>query len=369
MARELARLQFDLISRYRKGIYGFCAVWIVLFHAKVNEGVDWSFGLSFLRPLDSFISAGHLGVDIFLVASGISLYYSFKKDNNVPRFISKRLWRILPVFFLTFGIFWLFKVLAGYITLPRFIWNLMLVYRFVSSLAPGDGGPWYIAAILVFYFLYPYLYAFIYGERPAENRAGGLVRTGLLIIASLLFFWLTHKYAMDIFWKSEIFLGRIPSFLLGCYLGRLSYEHRSVNGFCWIVCLVICAGFFTAYSAGVLTKFWGYRVFFPMAGLCFAYVLAEALHIVSKVKALRISLIAVLEIVSSISLELYCTHLILFVLRSYGLPGVYGRAWVAFVLSVIAVLWALVVSKATKLIEMWVKRRIPEREARNTAIS
>ena len=361
MTRELDRFQFDLISRYRKGIYGFCAIWIVLFHAKVNEGVDWSFGLTFLKPLDSFISAGHLGVDLFLVASGISLYYSFQKDDNVARFISKRLWRILPVFFLTFGVFWLFKVIAGYISFPRFIWNLMLVYRFVSSLEPGDGGPWYIAAILILYFLYPYLHAFIFGNRSVGNR-GSLARTGALIIASLLFFWLMHKYAIDIFWKSEIFLGRIPSFLLGCYLGRLSYEHRSINGFCWIVCLVICGGFFTAYSAGVLTKFWGYRVFFPMAGLCFAYILAEVLRIISNVKALKVSLVAALETVSSVSLELYCTHLIVFVLRSYGFPGVCGRAWVAFVLAFIAVLWALAVSKAAKSIETWVRSCVTDRE-------
>ena len=357
MTNNLGRLQFDLISRYRKGIYGFCALWIVLFHAKVNEGVDWSFGLSLLKPLDSFISAGHLGVDLFLVASGISLYYSFQKDNNIARFISKRLWRILPVFFLTFGVFWLCKAIAGYISFPRFIWNLMLVYRFVSSLEPGDGGPWYIAAILILYFLYPYLYAFIYGEKSEGNR-NNLVRMGALIIASLLFFWLMHKYAIDIFWKSEIFLGRIPSFLLGCYLGRLSYEQRSINGLFWIVSLVVCGGFFTAYSAGVLTKFWGYRVFFPVAGVCFAYVLAEVLHIASKVEALRVSLIAALETVSSISLELYCTHLIIFVLRFYGFPGVYGRAWAAFTFSIVAALWALAVSRLVKTIGGCVRRRL-----------
>lgn len=105
-------VSFADLSTYRAEIYGFSAIWIVLLHA-VGCGIDWSFELTFLVPLQVFIKTGSLGVDIFLVLSGMSLYYSWQNNQEIDRFFKRRVLRLLPSFFLIAGTYVLFNVYAA----------------------------------------------------------------------------------------------------------------------------------------------------------------------------------------------------------------------------------------------------------------
>lgn len=67
------------LSKYRNIIYGFSAIWIVVYHVTTT----------FVKMTKSFhpfiielIQAGNVGVDIFLIMSGICLYFSLKKSNG-----------------------------------------------------------------------------------------------------------------------------------------------------------------------------------------------------------------------------------------------------------------------------------------------
>ncbi|MCH5211596.1 MAG: hypothetical protein J1G06_01135 [Oscillospiraceae bacterium] len=61
----------EQMLKYRNSIYGFCAIWIVLFH--VYGGPEKE-----LSIVGNLISCGNMGVDIFLFLSGVCLSLSFK---------------------------------------------------------------------------------------------------------------------------------------------------------------------------------------------------------------------------------------------------------------------------------------------------
>mgnify|MGYP000858033233 CR=1 FL=1 len=162
-------MDLGLVSRYRKELYGFCAIWIILFHMAHNAMVDFSFGISVLQPLQAFVSVGSLGVDIFLFLSGISLYYSFQKNQRADLFIIKRLTRILPPLALTYGVFWIARFIGGDYSFAQLLWNFTLISRMVSGLPGGDNGMWFVVFIIGMYLIFPYIYLFIYGVYIEES--------------------------------------------------------------------------------------------------------------------------------------------------------------------------------------------------------
>ena len=69
------------LSKYRNELYGFSALWIVIFHIVDKYKViqfNWTSTYIFLY--------GCIGVDIFLLMAGVCSYFSFKKSYNVKEF-------------------------------------------------------------------------------------------------------------------------------------------------------------------------------------------------------------------------------------------------------------------------------------------
>ena len=77
----------NLLFKYRKFLMGFAALWILMTH-------EWQIvtnETSFFFVTENFIKRiGFCGVDIFLLLSGMGLYYSLEK-NPVSRFYYNRL--------------------------------------------------------------------------------------------------------------------------------------------------------------------------------------------------------------------------------------------------------------------------------------
>lgn len=60
---------YKIISTYRTQLMGVAMLWVVLFHAT----------FSINNPLQGVKAIGYGGVDIFLMLSGMGLYFSYKK--------------------------------------------------------------------------------------------------------------------------------------------------------------------------------------------------------------------------------------------------------------------------------------------------
>ena len=75
--RMKERLSFNLndISVYKNEIYGVAIIWIMLFHAMDILELSYSKSFPVLAIVDNIIGYGNMGVEVFLLCSGICLYF------------------------------------------------------------------------------------------------------------------------------------------------------------------------------------------------------------------------------------------------------------------------------------------------------
>ena len=87
----MKKFNLDLISYNRNTIYGLSILWIMFFHSSLTFQREW---------INNIKKLGECGVDVFLFVSGISLYFSYTKNQNIKDFYRKRIQRIfLPTLF------------------------------------------------------------------------------------------------------------------------------------------------------------------------------------------------------------------------------------------------------------------------------
>lgn len=101
MSQQTSRLRWGLLSKYRTELMGIASLWVMLHH----NFFDWPPMLSSLQNLSSY---GSLAVDIFLLMSGIGLYFAFEKcPPPLTQFYRKRLSRVLVPYLLLTTPYWL----------------------------------------------------------------------------------------------------------------------------------------------------------------------------------------------------------------------------------------------------------------------
>ena len=61
------------ISTYRAELMGWAIVWIMMLHFTFNQ----------IKPLGFIAQYGFAGVEIFMLVSGLGLYYSLEKNNKI----------------------------------------------------------------------------------------------------------------------------------------------------------------------------------------------------------------------------------------------------------------------------------------------
>jgi len=200
-----------LISKNRDYLMGIAIVWIVLFHSNISAPDNF-----FLRAMWYLLVSfgGGIGVDIFFILSGFGLFYSvYNIENkcikvNWGGWFVKRMKRILPSYFIVAILFYLLK---GDLNLYNFCQ--------LNFLIDGVRDFWFIPAIVICYLLFPLCYQ--YGVRMGFRSL--MVMTILLIIVVA---YLLNSFNFGYYRKIEIFLQRIPCFILGIYWGYLSVSNR-----------------------------------------------------------------------------------------------------------------------------------------------
>jgi len=214
------KLQTDLnvISRERSGLFGLAILWIMLYHSTLP--VKWEF-------MASMKDLGYGGVDVFLFLSGIGLFYSMEREPSIPRFYRKRAVRVLLPFFLVAVVYEGERWLRGTINGVQFLENVTLV----SYWTRGYAVFWFVAAIVMFYIIYPPVY------RAVKSRRPGLYLTLLVGLAAGLIFWM---YYMDKAMYHRICgtVYRMPVFFLGCFTAPYVREGRPVR---LVPAVLVCA--------------------------------------------------------------------------------------------------------------------------------
>jgi len=83
---------YKILSTKRTTIMGTAMLLVVFFHSSID--------LSRIPILQLIKQSGDIGVDIFLIASGIGIYFSLLKHQSFVAYISSRIQRILPAYFI-----------------------------------------------------------------------------------------------------------------------------------------------------------------------------------------------------------------------------------------------------------------------------
>ena len=287
------------ISRYRNEIYGLSILWILLFHMKGNEKMEFFRGIPVLHWFDSVARYGNMGVDIFLFLSGICLYFSFAGNNNLWEYMKKRLKRIFfPIVFIPLPL-WLGYLLFGRITVWGLFSRVLLVQYWIST----DVQVWFGSCILVLYLVYPYLYYYLYGKNSTKST---LLRALALLLLTVLVTFCIYRESPEVFKHLFHTIPRLPVFLTGCCCGKFVYEKKKIP----VAVPVIIILFFFAMNGCLLYfgKFVGLykRYTYWIGGIAFTFALVMVLSVMPEI------INRVLRIFGNLSYEFYLSHIALF---------------------------------------------------------
>ena len=194
---------YQLISKYRGQIMGAASVMVVLFHFVVELYSDLH-----IPGVTAILERGNIGVDIFLLVSGMGLWFSMSKDADAKRFWRKRIHRVLiPALAVTL-LYWLwFDLILQKTGLIR----LLLEWTGLSFWTHGVTTIWYVSFILLCYLCYPLIFRLQKKNRNLVLLLAAAVVAVLCVTAVLL---------PAVYDRYEIALTRIPVFLIGSYLGE-----------------------------------------------------------------------------------------------------------------------------------------------------
>ena len=289
--------EFSSINKYRRFLFGIATIWIAWFHSymldfsKVEALSFLNFGFLFeiLKRL------GNIGVDIFLLLSGIGLYFSFSKNPNLIQFYKKRIIRILPCSVILVLIV---TYLSHVETLRLFI--IRVTFLNFLFFRDDDQTFWYIPAILLLYLLFPVFYHVI----QKFKLPGALILIAISCVITAIAFFVNFEM---FFYQWEMLLTRIPVFIVGILMARvIKNEKKLSNEKALILCLL---GLIYMIAIHIIDLFitqryifvWHY-LYLPLAVFLVFFFSYIRSHV-------RLAIIVKpIEFVGDFSLEMYLIH-------------------------------------------------------------
>lgn len=289
----------DNICKWRSELMGVAIIWVAMFHAY----------LVFPEPWMLIRNAGYAGVDIFLLLSGVGMYYSLRKSDDVGFFLKKRAERILPSYlpFIIVWCIWMLKDAAlPLVDMIKIVSGNIFMTGWINSV-PNQFN-WYIQIICWLYVLSPILYHIIIRTKNWFQR--------------MLIFFAGFGVSLPFLYDVEHLMGisRVPIFVLGMLWAHVNCAKKDKGETTlkrWskriaiILLAVVGIMLFVYYyyrDVNVLWLYglWWYPFLLITPGLC--YVLSLLFNFIQKIKGLKIILV-VLKCVGLASFEIYLLHI------------------------------------------------------------
>lgn len=214
-----SKYDWSYLSKYRNSIYGVSIILIIIFHYFILvQNTDGIFATIARRYS---LTIGSVGVDIFMIMSGVCLFYSLKRNSNILEFYKKRCKRIIVPYLIVSFMFWYIRDIG---LEPLGTKRLIKDMTFYTFFTEGDRSLWYILAIMIVYLIYPLLFK-IYDSLKKNSE----IVTVLLICVVIGFNYLIDLYNADIYDNIEIMLERFSAVVLGTYLGKRVYNKEKIR--------------------------------------------------------------------------------------------------------------------------------------------
>ena len=319
-------IRLEDISRYRGELMGLAMIFVMFFHVWMPKS----------NPMYGLVRCGNVGVDIFLLLSGIGLWYSWTKTPSLKQFFKKRYLRVYPAWLVIACLFYIPNYLntpgGGYSPdVPNLIANILIGWSFWRI---DDLTFWFIPSIMMLYTFAP-AYMTLIQRHPAYRWTPALA----MVLAVMVQYYPPVHQAVG---HLEIFFSRIPIFLIGVNLGAWVKEKRTLEGQAvWLVALAF------VMSLAMCVEFEeSWRGRFPLFLERMVYIPLTLSGVVLFTQAFRHTpafIMRGLAFVGTISLELYLIH-IQFVLK-YVTPYKLGYLLTALVMIAVSTVLAWVLHK------------------------
>lgn len=218
---EIKTLDYSVLSKRRNDLFGISIVTIVIFHYCL---------LSKLAAAKIYIAlVGSVGVPIFLILSGMGLFFSMSRNASLKDFYKKRLVRVL----IPYAIVACVHFFVRYILIEgkSFVDFLKGVF-FIDFITKGDSQFWFIALVLIMYVFFPLMF------RLFKSGKLNFLKLVLLVGAVVACNFALKEFASELYSNIEVMLTRIPSFIIGVYIGEKVYNKRAVQVPYWLIALI-----------------------------------------------------------------------------------------------------------------------------------
>ena len=178
---DSGELNFSSLSKYRNAIYGLCAIWIVFFHGSETFNINECEGIR--MTLGLILRTGNCAVDVFMLLSGIGLYFSLSKKPKLSTFYWRRLTRIYLPYLILIVPYLIYTCIIAEQHIDRFFKTALAINYWL-----GDDEPivlWYISAVIIFYLISPLLYRMVHAlDAKLERYLLALI--GAVVLLDLL---------------------------------------------------------------------------------------------------------------------------------------------------------------------------------------
>lgn len=202
---------------------GLAMIFVMLFHVWLPKSY----------ALYGLVRCGNVGVDIFLMLSGIGLWYSWSKNPSLRHFFKRRYMRVYPAWIVIAALFYIPNYLysegGGYSPdLLNLVLNVLIGWSFWRV---DDLTFWYVPAIMMMYTFAPF-YMMLIRRHPVYRW---MPVVAMVLAVMVQFYPSVHNTVGHL----EIFFSRIPIFLIGINMGQMVKEKKEYSGdSIWLVLLL-----------------------------------------------------------------------------------------------------------------------------------
>lgn len=266
----------SLLSKHRLALFGIAALLILVGHSQ-----DFLHSI-FPDSLISIIGYGGIGVTMFAFLSGIGLWYSIDKSQDIKRFYKNRIYRVIVPYLIISIVFNVYLDLLVQRDIILFLSDVTCISFWIRG-----RGAWYVAWATVIYAAYP-LYARFTHKR---GYISGIVALLLIVCTAFL--------GMPV--RLQSVAGATVAFLIG---DMLAVHIKNNKPWCLkgMTCLIFVA---PLYLLGIIRGQAFYVLFFAAVGISLCAIFAYVLEMLPN------KLHACLSRLGSVSLECYLFNIYL----------------------------------------------------------
>lgn len=283
--KVFCKFNIDDISTYRSELMGFAILWIMSFHFEFIQ----------IKTFHYFTQFGYAGVEIFMLVSGLGIFYSLEKSKEVNKFYKRRFFRIIPIYYFL-------SIADSFFIFEDDIIRYLFRYSTIGYWIGSFYGDWFIPSIIMLYLTAPLL------KKLFDIRA-----TILLYLIIIIFLYIAYLLGLNYNYIDRahyFFIYRIPAFIFGMLCAYWIKSEKRINlFFCLAVIGVpIFVYLFSQYSNFYYFKFYSFLFLLPTFTICLIILFRHNNKIIN----------STLAKIGSSSLEIYLIQAFFYHLYIYG---------------------------------------------------